>query len=659
MGQVDKTFISGYLQVHPDGYAFLVGEAPGAADLFIAPRHLGGAGHRDRVRAEVLPKSASPRHQRGGRDRTEGRVVEILARGINRVVGRFEQFGRTAQVIPDDARTPAKISIPPDGTGGARHGQTVVVQLLTFADAPDGATGKIVQIMGARNEFTTEVETVIHHHQLPTQFPADVESAASTLADASRTAPRDTHTDLRQIPFVTIDGETAKDFDDAVAVETHGADTTVWVAIADVSAYVAANSPIDREALARGTSVYFPDRCLPMLPSVLSDNLCSLRPNEDRLAVVVCFTVTPDGTIRDPHFARAHIRSRARLTYTIVHHLLAADDPVLAEEYRAQLPMLHTMATVCRSLQRVRRARGSIDFDLPEPQILLDIEGGPEAIVRAPRYFSHQMIEELMIATNEVVARHLTNHQYPCLFRCHPPPTPDRMRDFGLLCKQMGVAARLRAPVRALDLARVVETVKDRPEARLINHALLRSMQQAYYDPGSSHHFGLASACYCHFTSPIRRYPDLVVHRLLLATLDAKSVHGHGTAQPLASGRRALGDVALHCSRRERISMEAEREMAKVYTAAFMRERIGQSFDGVISHITKFGFYVELVEFFIEGFVPCTSLTDDRYTLDDTTRTLVGKRQGKVWQIGNHVRVQVHTVSLEHRETIFCLPKTA
>lgn len=652
----------GELQLHPDGYGFVVVEGGPQPDVFVPARDIAGAMHRDRVAVEVRAggeSGARGRPQRGqrprrGGDRREGRIVEVLSRHVRRCVGHFEQQGRVTSVIPDDPRIGARIKVPADGTGGARHGQTVAVQLLTYPEDPLGLTGKVIQILGIRGQLATEITAVIHHHHLDTEFPPAVEAAARAICavktDASATGTRK---NCREIPFVTIDGESAKDFDDAIAVRLNPDDTArVWVAIADVSHFVPEGSALDQEALARGTSVYFPDRALPMLPYVLSDDQCSLRPHEDRLVLVAEFTVSEVGEVSRPNIYRGVIRSHARLTYTDVQTML--DGPASP----GPIPhMLANAAVVCHRLRARRLHRGSIDFDLPEPQIVLDLQGGPEAILRAPRYFSHQMIEELMLAANEVVARFLTDHGLPCVYRIHEAPAPEKMQELSLLVTRLGLTPRISAPPRPQELARIVQAVREQPYERLVNHTLLRSMQQARYDTRNRGHFGLASKCYCHFTSPIRRYPDLLVHRLLIRLIEGGGKRHAPTAKgkPAGGASVPLQAMAEHCSRRERVAMEAEREMIKVYTGAFLQERIGEQFDGIIAHVTPRGCFVELLHFFVEGMLPLEGFGTERFRFDAEGMCLVGQRSRITYRIGDRVRIAIAEVNLSARLVRFDL----
>lgn len=675
MKEKKKITVIGQLRMHPDGFGFVIPDKRGEIDVFIPPKKSGDALNRDRVEVEILEsRERKPKKKKKSKDsdkrpassdeRREGRVIRVLDRGTRRFVGKFARVGKEAFAYPDDDRIPGPVVIPEDGVSGAREGQTVAVQIISFPGEDGPLTGKVVQIMGARGEFTTEVEAVLHHHDIPLEFPDEVENEAEKLAArwlaASPEERRAGRQDMRTIPFVTIDGESAKDFDDAVAarLEADRNQIRIWVAIADVAAFIGQFSDIDNEARARGTSIYFPDRCIPMLPSVLSDNLCSLRPGEDRLALVVEYAIDLNGKINGTHFHRAVINSHARLTYTKVQKILVEKDAATCAEYEKITPMLEILSQAALILQKTRRERGSIDFDLPEPEIVLDMQGAPEAIIKAPRYFSHEIIENLMVATNEVVARHLTNASYPCVFRIHPPPKSDRLEDFMELVVSLGLPRIPKNP-SAKQLGKVIDAVRDHPEARLVNHNLLRSMQQAFYDTDNQGHFGLASACYGHFTSPIRRYPDLIVHRLLIAQMGRKADGGQfGGGKPKVPELSDLEDWSQHCSRRERVSMEAEREMAKLYSTSFMKQHCGETFKGIISHITKFGFYVELIDFFIEGLVSKKTLTHDKFNFDEGTLRLVGKKTGEEFRIGDKVEVTVHEVNMEERQIIFTLHTT-
>ena len=450
--------------------------------------------------------------------------------------------------------------------------------------------------------------------------------------------------------MVTIDGEDAKDFDDAVYAEKlPNGHIRVWVAIADVSHYVQPHSALDREAYARATSVYFPGRVLPMLPEVLSNDLCSLRPNEDRLALVAEFELDKDGMAQKETFYPAVFQSAARLTYTIVRRLLVDKEPELRKEMKTLLPMLEILSEAAGRLKAVKSERGSLDFDLPEPEIVLDITGGIEDIEKSERNWSHMIIEELMIAANEAVARFLTAKKVGCIYRVHESPDPEKIRNFYKTVQRLGFKGKFHYPVSNHILVHILDYFKDHSEARLVNTMLLRSMAQAVYSPTNIGHFGLASECYCHFTSPIRRYPDLVVHRLL------KQAWG-----PPSRGmsKNYLEEAAAQSSKLERRAMEAEREMVALHKALFMQSKVGEVYEGIISHVTKFGFFVELFEYFVEGLVPMQNLPGDYYVFDEEHLCLKGKKHKKIFKIGMRVKIEVSEVKLPERRVFFNLLDT-
>jgi ribonuclease R len=487
---------------------------------------------------------------------------------------------------------------------------------------------------------------------------------------------------------VTIDGETARDFDDAVAVRgLDGNLIRLWVSIADVSHFVHERSPLDREAYSRGTSVYFPGDCLPMLPEQLSNDLCSLRPQVGRLTMTAQMDIDPAGNIVKSEFYSSVIQSRARMTYTSIRQILLDKDEEVRSRYQELLSSFELMEECFSRLRAKRIKRGSIDFDLPEPQINIDLTGKIENIVKAERHVGHMIIEEFMIAANESVAEFLTEAKVGCIYRAHEHPDSKKIHEFAILMHNLGYQIKIGERVPPATLARVVEMVEGKPEQRLVNTSLLRSMAQAVYSPDNIGHYGLASKCYCHFTSPIRRYPDLVVHRLLKIALAKKAKfpllckegkgevdlphltsprlrQGYGghaykgeerKVSSLSSRVSGLQEIAEHCSRRERIAMEAEREMVKLHVALFMQNKIGQVFDGIISHVTKFGFFVELQEYFVEGLVHLDALPEDSYFFDKRGYSLKGKRCKKLFRIGDTVRIIVEEVDVPSRDVYFSL----
>ncbi len=636
----------GELRLHRDGYGFVTSGQPDQADVFIPARYVGDALHTDVVEASIIPS-------RG--EKFEGRILRIVERRVLTLMGRFERLGRVCQVVADDRRVRHRITIPDDALGGAHHNDNVIVRIREYPQEDNPMIGEVVTVLGRRGEEATEKAAVIARHQLERAFPKRVEHEAREVSEHMDDM-RKGREDLTHIPFVTIDGETAKDFDDAVAVERIQNDhIRLRVSIADVSAFVRPQTVLDAEAYARATSVYFPGDCLPMLPEVLSNGVCSLKPDEDRLTLTAELDIAPDGEVRRSRFYRSIIRSHARMTYTAMKRILVEKDAAQRRAYADRLDDFELMQDCFERLRRSRLKRGSIDFDLPEPEIVIDMQGEIEDIVRAERHIGHMMIEEFMIAANEAVARFLTKSGAGCLYRVHDSPSEEKISAFATLVHNVGIRFRPRADLPPGDLADVVRRAHGRPEERLINHMLLRSMSQAVYSAENGGHYGLASTCYCHFTSPIRRYPDLIVHRLLIQRLAQKGrkhtrPRDHETTRP-----RELEEMAIHCSRRERIAVEAEREMAKLYAAKFIQGHIGDEFDGIISHVTKFGFFVELIDYFVEGLVHISSLDDDQYQLSDNGLELVGRRSKRRYRVGESVRIEVEEVDMPNREILFLL----
>ncbi len=630
-----KTFV-GELRLHRDGYGFVVPEEGKGSDVFIPARYVGDAMHTDLVEVRIVSESG---------DRREGRIAAVREHRVHRLMGRLEREGGCWQVVVDDRRVRHRVMVPAAKAGGARSGENVICAITRHAERGQPMQGEVVEVLGRRGEEATEKAAVIARHQLVRGFPAaalrEADAAPALMEDVVSEARRD----LRQVPFVTIDGETAQDFDDAVAVERIDAERIrLFVSIADVSFFVRPRTALDRAAYERGTSVYLPGDCLPMLPERLSNDLCSLRPGEDRLTFTAEMEIDRSGATVRSRFYRSVIRSRERMTYTAIKKILVEKDPAAIERYRELAPAIGLMEECHERIRGKRLRRGSIDFDLPEPQIVVDLQGEISDIVRAERHVGHMIIEEFMIAANEAVAEFLTASGRGCVYRVHAAPSEQKLVDFAHLLSNLGYKFHLDRNVEPRTLARIVEAVRGKPEERLVNHTMLRSMSQAVYSSENAGHYGLASGCYCHFTSPIRRYPDLVVHRLLTHAL---SRGGKGEARP-----GGLQEVAEHCSRRERIAMEAEREMAKVYACLFMQERVGDEFDGIIAHVTKFGFFVELIDFFVEGLVHVSSLGDD-YVFEPKGEVLRGRRLKKGFKVGDRVRVSVEEVDLTDREIVF------
>ena len=641
--------IRGTLSSHRDGYGFVAPEG-GGEDIFIPQRAMKSAMHGDtvEVRAE---------HSRMGGGKLEGRISAIVNRASSRVVGRYEETRRGAIVIPEETRLNLIIAIPPKGRGKAEDGHQVVAELTAYPIGGRPAEGRIVEVLGWPDDPEVEVQSAIRRFDLPHVFGKDALAEAEAVPDSVSLADLKGRVDLRSMQTVTIDGETARDFDDAVALRREGANYRLWVSIADVSSYVTPGSALDRDAYLRGTSVYFPDRCLPMLPERLSNGICSLNPQVDRLTMTAEMLFDRSGAMLESSFYPSAIRSTARLTYTIVRQIIVDNDPEITDTHRPLAPMLLEMKSLALILMEMRKKRGSIDFDLPEPEIIIGLTGQTEGIIRAERNLAHQLIEQFMLAANEAVAAYITDRGIPFLYRIHENPDPAKLINFQEFVYGFGYEfALVDERVNPADLQRLLAQAEGKPEERMVNYALLRCMKQARYAAENLGHFGLASRCYCHFTSPIRRYPDLVVHRILKAALAAaEKPEGSKAAKQLAIATSRLGEIAEHTSKRERAAMEAERDVVELKKVQYMQQHLGEEFDGYISGVTAFGLFVELDELFVEGLIHISTLDDDLYTHLEKQHSLIGRRNKRVFRIGDRLRVKVAAVLPATRRIEFVL----
>ena len=637
------TGIVGRLSVHRDGYGFVTPEE-GKEDIFIPARYLRESLHGDRVEVRIVSR------KRDGK--REGRIIRTVERGFTKVVGRYEAAREFGRVIPDEVRLNRDVMVPVKAAAKAQNGQVVVAEITSYPSAEKGLEGRIVEVLGWPDDPEVEVQTIIRKYDLPHLFSPEVLAGARAVSQSVTDADLDGRTDLRSRPTVPIDGETARDFDDAVSVQREGnVNIRLWVSIADVSHYVKPGSPIDQEAYLRGTSVYFPDRCIPMLPEELSNGICSLNPSVERLTMTAEMLFGPAGEMLQASFYPSVIRSAARLTYTIVRKILVDADAALCKEYDDLVPHLKVMEELALRLTAKRRKRGSIDFDLPEPQILMDMQGGVTGIVRAERNLAHRIIEEFMLAANEAVASHIEGRHIPSLYRIHETPDIAKLQDFREFVFNFGYELRLKEEgVEPGEFQRLLDQAEGKPEERMINEVLLRCMKQARYAAENLGHFGLAAVSYTHFTSPIRRYPDLVVHRILKRLLGKR--FGEKEKEQLAG---TLPETALHTSKRERVAMEAEREIVELKKMQFMRDKVGEEFDGIITGVASFGFFVELVEMFIEGMVHISTLKRDFYQYVEKQHALIGEQSRTVYRIGDQVRVRVAAVSLEKKQIEFVL----
>ena len=626
----------GRLAVNPRGFGF-VSPDPGGGDIYVAGVSLGGAVHGDRVAVRV---------ERTG-DRVEGRIVEVLERANADVVGRYgvDEAG-TGFVVPFDERVIMNLRIPAGGRIEAEPGQLVVAAVDRWAAEGRGPVGRLVEVLGRPEDPGVDTAVVIRRHRLPDGHDPAAEAEAARLG--REVAPSDLagRTDFRRLATVTIDGENARDFDDAVTLETlPDGCRRLGVHIADVAHYVRAGSALDESARRRGTSVYFPERALHMFPAGLATGICSLNPGLDRLVQSCLMDIDGDGRVARYELHDGVVRSDARMTYDAVDAILTARDPGLRERYAALVPMLESMDAAARRLAAGRRERGSLDFDLRETRLVLDEAGAVEDVVAAERNVAHRIIEEFMLIANETVARHLEERGLPALFRVHEPPDPVKVADFDALAATLGCG--LDAPpdrVQPRHFQRLLARLRGAPAERPVALLMLRTMQKAHYDAVNTGHFGLASEAYTHFTSPIRRYPDLVVHRLL-----RESRRGRMPEERAAELADELPETARRASALERRAEDAERELVDWKKVRFMADKVGDEFTGYVIGVTRFGLFVELVEHFVEGLVHVSGMADDYYHFVESDHALCGEAAGRVYRLGDRVDVRVVGVDPSRR----------
>jgi len=634
----------GRIDGHRRGFAFLVPDEPGEQDVFILSEDLNGAMHNDRVIVRLY------RHLADGRKR-EGKVIRILSRANERVVGTYEQNGGLGFVVPDDRRIWHDILVTGQAGGEARNNDRVVVEITRWPGPRRSPEGRIVEILGAKGDPAADVLAIVRKYQLPEAFPAEVMKEAENIPLAVGEHELAGRRDLRALITVTIDGEDAKDLDDAVSLERlPGGNYRLGVHIADVSHYVREGSGLDQEACRRGTSVYLPDRVIPMLPPRLSNGICSLNANEDRLAVTCFMEIDETGAVVGYEFCRSVIRVRERLTYNAVRQILEEHDPGLSNRYNRHIEMLESMKDLCLLLRQKRLLRGAIDFDFPEAVVTLDDAGRAVGIGRRERSIAEMIIEEFMIAANETVAKHFCFLDVPFLYRVHEKPDLDDIQELNEFLGAFGYRIRAggKGEISPGDFQRIVEKVKGRPEEKAVTMTMLRAMKHARYAPEAIGHFGLAARYYTHFTSPIRRYPDLAIHRIICETLEKGSL-------PPARLKQLEGMMpayAQQSSLRERVAEEAERESIDLKKAEYMSGHIGEVFRGVISGVKSFGFFVEL-DNTVEGLVHVSTLDDDYYRYDDRHLVLAGEHTGQTFRIGDEVKVRVAGVNIDERRVDF------
>ncbi|GLQ51220.1 ribonuclease R [Dyella flava] len=633
--------IPGLVLANAEGYGFLRPDE-GGDDLYLSPYQMRSVMHGDRVLASVVGLDR--------RGRRQGAIVEVLQRRSPRLVGRVVIDNGVTVVVPDDRRLHQDVMIPPGKEQGARSGQIVVAEITDPPTAYRGPLGEIRAVLGERLQPSLLVEMAIASHDLPHEWPPEVLREAAQIEPEVTPAEREGRADLRKLPLVTIDGADARDFDDAVYAEPRrGGGWRLIVAIADVSHYVRVGSALDKEAYERSTSTYFPGFVVPMLPETLSNGICSLNPKVERLCMVCDMQVDANGDVVKSKFYDAVMLSHARLTYDKVWQAIGLRDADARHEVADVLPQLENLHALYKAMAEQRRRRGAIDFETPEVKFRLDQTGEVETVGAVERNDAHKLIEECMIAANVQAAMFLEKRKIPALYRAHEPPPVEKYEDLQQFLREF----KLRMPpveeVTPGDFADVLRMVQDRPERELIQSVLLRAQSMAAYQPDNRGHFGLALAAYAHFTSPIRRYPDLLVHRAIRYALKG----GKRTSYDYSDA--AMAAMALHCSQRERRAEEAERDVDERFRCAWMAKHVGETFEGTVTGVTSFGLFVELDESKVSGLVHISQLSNDYYHFDPVRHLLKGERTGLQFRLGDHVFVQVLRASLEDRKIDFRL----
>ena len=635
--------VVGRFQGNERGYGFVIPDDENIKDIFISADSINGAMHNDRVIARINKKVI-------GDKRAEGEIIKIIKRANKTVVGTFESSRYFGFVVPDDRKLSGDIFIPKDEFGGAKPGDKVVAEIVKWPEQRRNAEGRIIEILGSRDEVGTDILSIMRTYNLSEDFPEDVVRQAEQIPDTVTEDMIKGRRDLRKLRMVTIDGEDAKDLDDAVSIQRlPDGKYRLGVHIADVSYYVPEDSPLDKEALKRGTSVYLVDRVIPMLPKKLSNGICSLNPGVDRLAFTVMMDIDPAGRVVDYEIFESVINTDERMTYTDVYKILVEDDEKLKKRYEYLLDDFKAMEELALILRKKRMSRGSIDFDFEEAKIVLDEKGKPVEVKRYEITIANKIIEEFMLACNETVAEHFYWANSPFVYRIHEDPDSDKIEAFAEFVGNLGYHLKGINKVHPRALQDLLEKVKGTREERIISTVMLRSLSKARYSHQNTGHFGLAAKYYCHFTSPIRRYPDLIIHRIMKEYLKGRL---NEQREELLNQR--LPEIARLCSERERAADEAERETEDLKKVEFMKGHEGETFEGIISNVTSFGMFVEL-DNTIEGLVRMSSMEDDYYIFNDKQYCLVGERTRKTYKIGDIIRVKLARADIASRQIEFVI----
>ena len=629
---------------HRKGFGFVESDEELVQDLFIPKNDINGALHNDRVMAEIVTPATEDR-------RAEGKVIKIIKREVTRVVGLFQENKSFGFVVPDDKKFNQDIFIPKRYISGAKNDDKVVCEITVWPQENRKPEGKIVEILGKKGERGVEIDSIIRAHGLPEEFPKKVIDEANFVAGQELEDEIARRLDLRDLDIFTIDGEDAKDLDDAISIEVlPNGNYKLGVHIADVTHYVKEKSKLDKEALKRATSVYLVDKVIPMLPKQLSNGVCSLNPFEDKLTLSCIMEIDAEGKVVKYDIAETVINSKARMTYTEVSDILEKDDEKLKKTFAKQVDDFIAAEKLARILMKRRQRRGAIDFDFPEAKIILNKNGEVVDIKHYERRISNKMIEEFMLVANETVAEHFFWLQLPFVYRIHETPSVEKMEDLNKFMATFGYHIKGNLEdVHPKEMQSIIEKIKGTKEEESISTIMLRSMKQAKYSPSCIGHFGLAAKYYCHFTSPIRRYPDLQIHRIIKEQLNNKL--NNKRQDQLA---HIVEYASTQSSERERAAELAERDVHDYYKACYMADKVGQQFDGVVSGVTSFGIFVEL-ENTVEGLIRLANMRDDYYIYNQETYSIIGERSKKTFRIGDSVRIEVDNVNVDFKEIDFKL----
>jgi ribonuclease R len=632
--------VVGKLEGHEKGFGFVISKDKVREDVFITAENMNGAMNGDTVVANILKKSEAGK-------REEGEIIRVLERGNKYLVGTFEENNNFGFLIPDDQKISYDVFIPKAYTKGALNNQKVVIEITKWPEARRNPEGKVIEVLGFLSDPGTDILSIIRQFDLPEKFPEKVQEEANNAPESISKRDIEGRTDLRHLKTFTIDGADAKDIDDAVSIETlENGNYKLGVHIADVAHYVHENSPMDREALERGNSVYLIDRVIPMLPRELSNGICSLNPNVDRLTLSVIMEINKNGSVVDHQIFESVINSSYRLVYDDISDYLENDDEAAIEKLKDLLEELKLMEELMQILYDKRDARGSIDFDFPETKITLDDQGKPIEIKKDERRIANRLIEEFMLVTNETVAEEYFWAEVPFLYRIHEDPNPEKLVDFAKFIHNFGYSLKGKE-IHPKELQLLIQEIRGKKEELVISTLLLRSLRKAIYSSTPDTHFGLASKYYAHFTAPIRRYPDLIIHRIIKQYIKGKlSLDKQGRLEKI------LPEIAEHTSMTERRADEAEREVADLKKAQYMKDKIGEEFQGIISSLTNFGIFVQL-ENTIEGLVHFSNMLDDYYHFDEEKFHIIGERTNRLYKLGDEVTIKVIGVDIAKRNIDF------